>query len=139
MTHTERDRDDASRRGSTPESARRHVVLHPRTASARRVDHLRPSSGRVRGYPAEADEVLAFMRAQRRNGLWIFGPASLAIAALFVASMLSDSFVSWRWGDVPMFWIVIGPVALFSLLAAAVFGERRTLRIERKWIDEHPR
>ena len=53
--------DDAPRDAAAPpRSDRRDIVLHPRTASARRVDRVRATGSRVRGYQSDTDEVLTF-------------------------------------------------------------------------------
>ena len=50
---------------------RRRVVLHPKTALARRHDRARSFGGHVRGYTVETDDVLRLLHAQRRLSLML--------------------------------------------------------------------
>lgn len=119
-----------------PTSARRDVVLHPRTASARRLDRVRSSGSRVRGYVGDTDDVLAFVAEQRRLGLQVFLPVVAALLAVLVLSAVTD-LGQWQIGSVPVLWLILGPISLFSILGVAVFNERRALRLEADWINEH--
>ena len=118
------------------DAARRDVVLHPRTASARRLDRVRSSGSRVRGYVAETEEVLAFVDAQRRLGLQVFLPVVVALLSVLALSATTD-LGEWKLGSVPLLWLILGPISLFSILGVAVFNERRALRLEADWIDAH--
>ena len=71
-------------------SAQRRVVLHPRTASARRLDRSRSDGGHVRGYTTNTDEVLEYMRAQRRLAFATFLPVVVCIAALLITTIVWD-------------------------------------------------
>ena len=116
--------------------ARRDVVLHPRTASARRLDRVRASGSRVRGYVADTDEVLAFVDEQRRLGLQVFLPVVATLLVILALSAATD-LGRWHVGSVPVLWLILGPISLFSILGVAVFNERRALRLEADWIADH--
>ncbi len=120
----------------SPDTARRHIVLHPRTASARRLDRVRVSGSRVRGYVAETDEVLEFVAQQRRLGLQVFLPVVTVLLGVLALSATTN-LGSWQLGSVPVLWLILGPISLFSILSVAVFNERRALRLEADWIDAH--
>ncbi|MEM7093268.1 MAG: hypothetical protein AAF567_09720 [Actinomycetota bacterium] len=120
-----------------PDAPQRRVVLHPRTASARRVDRVRASGTRVRGYSVDNPEVMAYVARQRRTALWVFVPVSIALTITLVVTMAFDAVGRWKLGDVPVLWLILGPAWLFGLLGAAVVSERRTLRLEDEWIAGH--
>lgn len=116
--------------------AQRRIVLHPRTASARRLDRTRASGSSVRGHAVDTPEVLEYVRAQRRLGLQIFVPVITTLLLLLAASALFDGLGRAQVGDVPLLWLLLGPVSLFSILGLAVFNERRALRLEDQWTED---
>lgn len=118
-------------------AARRDVVLHPRTASARRVDRVRATGSRVRGYQTDTEEVLAFVRTQRRLGVQVFVPAVVVLMLVLAFTAASDGLGTWSLGGIPVLWLVLGPISLFAILGVAVFNERRALRLEAQWIEDH--
>jgi hypothetical protein len=119
-----------------PSPKTRRVVLHPRTASARRLDRSRIDGGHVRGYVVDTDDVLAYVGQQRRLALATFIPAVVAIGALMILTATWTSLGQAQVWGVNVLWLVLGPVTLFSLLAATIAHERRALRLEQQWIDD---
>ena len=117
---------------------RRRVVLHPRTAAARRYDRSRGNAIHVRGHTVdneEVDELLAVLiRSSLRYLAAIVIPISLLMAAIaFVPAVRTTR----PFGLAPLPWFLIGPVALFSVVIVAFLHERRTARFESTWSDEH--
>ncbi len=115
-------------------SARRRVILHPKTALARRQDRARAFGGHVRGYTVDTDEVLQLLRAQRRLSFRLLATVLLPVGALplifrFVPEVGTASF----FGLAPLAWVLLGPIALFSIVVVAVLHERRAVTIERRW------
>lgn len=125
---------DEERHDGDPTSQRR-VVLHPRTAAARRLDRTRVSDSSVRGHAVDTPEVLAYVRAQLRLALQIFLPVVAALLLLLAASATFEGLGRIRLGDVPLLWILLGPVSLFTILGLAVLNERRALRLEQRWTE----
>lgn len=59
------------------------------------------------------------------------------LAALAVVLICFASFPAlgrWDIGPVPIAWVLLGPVALFSILALGIWSERRARRLENDWI-----
>ncbi len=112
----------------------RIIVMHPRTAAARRQDRARVFGGHVRGYTADTDEVLALLRAQRRLSLWLLavvvGPVFL-LPLLFVL-VPSAADVS-PIGPLPLPWLLLGPVVLFAIVGVAALHSVLAGRIEARW------
>lgn len=121
---------------NSPQSEQRRVVLHPRTASARRIDRSRSDGGDVRGYTINTDEVLEYMRAHRRLALRTFLPVGAAIAVLLIVTVSSSTLRTAEFNGVPVLWLLLGPVTLFSMLLVTVLHERRAIRLEDRWIAE---
>ena len=125
---------------SEPETPaeRRRVVLHPRTAAARRFDRSRGRASHVRGHTVDTDEVLQLVRLQGKTSLRhvvvIIVPllGFLALLALVPALRTARPF-----GLPPVPWLVVGPIALFSTAALAFRHERRSVRIETEWSEAH--
>lgn len=124
-----------SDRTENVDAAERRIVLHPRTAAARRLDRSRSDGGHVRGYTTDTDEVLDYMRAHRRLALRTFIPVVIALALLLVATVFWQSLGTAKIGDVPLLWLILGPVTLFSILLATVRHERCALRLEEQWMN----
>ena len=117
---------------------RRTVVLHPRTAAARRQDRARSFGGHVRGYTVDTNDVMALMRRQRRLGLRYLACVVVPLLAGLVALRMWPSLGSWALvGGIPAPWLFLGPVALFGIVIAAFFHERAAGAIEEHWIEEH--
>ena len=128
---------DESDKDPQPAVARRRVVLHPRTAAARRQDRARSFGGHVRGYTVDTDAVLELVDRQRR--------ASIRFLAIILVPLVCFAFgLNFipqlgrvrPFGLIPLPWLVLGPVALFSIVGLAFFHERRALRIEKEWSDD---
>ena len=120
---------------SAPAQQRR-IVLHPRTASARRLDRSRTGGGEVRGYTTDTAEVMAYMRRHRRLALSTFLPMVGLVSLLVIATAVWQGLGEIQLGRIPVLWLILGPIALFSILIVAVFHERRALRLESDWMDE---
>ena len=131
-----RDVSDRSDNADAAGTAERRVVLHPRTAAARRLDRSRLDGGHVRGYTTDTDEVLDYMRAHRRLALRTFVPVVVALSLLLGITVFWQSLGTAKVGDIPMLWLILGPVALFSILFATVRHERHALRLEEQWMDK---
>ncbi|MFK8026399.1 MAG: hypothetical protein AB8G26_20765 [Ilumatobacter sp.] len=128
--------ESASGAPETPE--RRRVVLHPRTAAARRQDRARSFGGHVRGYTVDTDAVLELVRRQRRMSIRYLA----VILVPLVCFALGLSFVPELgrlrpFGLIPLPWLLLGPIALFSIVILAFAHERSALRIEHEWAEEH--
>lgn len=119
------------------DSERRRIVLHPRTAAARRVDRRRTYGSHVRGFSVQNDDVFELVATQRRSAIRyliiLFGSIAVALIALVVVPDLSE----WTLRGVPLPWILFGPVLLFSIVVLAWRHDRASLRVERAWADEH--
>ncbi len=122
--------------GESQES-RRKIVLHPRTAAARRVDRTRTFGSHVRGYTVQTEDVFALVDAQRRTSirslLFLVVPVFLLLISFAIAPELTD----WKIRGVPAPWILLGPVALFSIVGVAWRHERKALEIEQRWSDDY--
>lgn len=117
----------------------RRVILHPRTASARRLDRARGSSARVRGFAVDEADVLDYVGAHRQSAVRAFLVVCTLLVGLLVATALAPSLGDLMLGPVPVLWLVLGPLALFGMLGVAVWHERRALRLEARWAAEHDR
>lgn len=121
--------------GENETVGRRRIVLHPRTASARRVDRRRTHGSQVRGFTVPDDEVFALVDAQRRVAigylLALLVPAGLSLMALVFVPGLVDV----RLRGIPLPWLLIGPVLLLSIVLTAWRHDRRALRTEQQWSE----
>ena len=77
------------------------------------------------------------MRAQRRAAFVVFVPIMSGLVLLLAVTATVPALGEWKIGDVPALWLMLGPVALFAMLAATAVAERRALRLERQWSDQH--
>lgn len=112
----------------------RKIVLHPKTALARRHDRARTFGSHVRGYTVDTDEVLSLVRTQRRLSFRLLVVLLVPLASLPLVFHFFESSRTWRpFGLLPLPWLLLGPVALFSIVVAAGIHERRSLRIEEDW------
>lgn len=84
----------------------------------------------------DTDDVLAYVREQRRLGLATFLPVVVVVAVLIVVTAVWDGLGRAQWFGVNVLWLLLGPVTLFSLLAVTIAHERRALRLEQQWIDD---
>jgi len=119
--------------GSEP---KRRVILHPKTALARRHDRARAFGGHVRGYTVDTDDVLGLVRSQRRLSVRLLLLVLIPVAMLpllfrFVPSSRTVRVV----GSLPLPWLVLGPVVLFAIVLIAAIHERRASAIEDRWAD----
>ncbi len=129
--------DDGRHQGNAapghPIAARR-IILHPKTASARRQDRARTFGSHVRGYTVDTDEVLDLLASQRKLSirlfLVIFGP----VATLPLVFRFAPKVANWTpFGGAPFAWLALGPIVLFTIVLVAIWHERRALGIEERW------
>lgn len=116
---------------------RRRIVLHPRTAAARRVDRNRSYGSHVRGFTVQNNEVFALVDYQRKLALrYLIGlltPVLLVLVSFVFAPGLTRFFVR----GIPLPWLLLGPVTLFSIVFVAWRHDRNALRKEQSWTAEH--
>lgn len=118
--------------------AKRTVVLHPRTAAARRFDRPLRHGSYVRGHTADADEVLDLMRQQWRTSLRFMAALVLPLLGFLTAIVVHPPLRTARLGGMPPLpWLVLGPAMLFGAAVLAFVHERRALRIENEWSRTH--
>lgn len=123
--------------GQEEDSDRRRIVLHPRTAAARRVDRRRSYGSHVRGFTVQDADVFELVDYQRRRAVQYL--AVLLVPVLFL--LLSFAFVpeltdiSVR--GIPLQWLLVGPVVLFSIVLIAWRHDQNALRKERDWAAQH--
>ena len=117
---------------------RRRVVLHPRTAAARRFDRSSGNTIHVRGHTVDSDEVEDLLGTLLRSSIRYLAVIFVPLVALMVTIALFPSVRSARpFGLAPLPWLLVGPVTLFSITAAAFFHERRTVQRESRWSKSH--
>ena len=116
---------------------RRKIVLHPRTAAARRVDRNRTYGSHVRGFTVQNSEVFALVEDQRKLALRyllrLITPVLLVLVSFVFWPGLTNFFVR----GVPLPWLLLGPVTLFSIVVVAWRHDRNALRKEHEWTTEH--
>ncbi len=117
---------------------RRRVVLHPRTAAARRFDRSRGNSIHVRGHTVDSDDVDELVSGLVRSALGYLAAILIPIALLLIGLLFVPAVRTTRpFGLAPLAWFLVGPVTLFSITTVAFLHERRTARFESKWSNEH--
>lgn len=117
---------------------RRRVVLHPRTAAARRFDRSSGNAIHVRGHTVDNDEVNELLAVLVRSSMRYLAAVMIPIALLIASLAFIPAVRTTRpFGLAPLPWILIGPVLLFSIAIVAFVHERRTARFESKWSEEH--
>ena len=118
------------------EPERRRIVLHPRTAAARRVDRNRSYGSHVRGFTVQNSEVFELVEQQRKLAisylLRLIVPVFLVLISFVFAPRLTD--FSFR--GIPLPWLILGPITLFSAVLIAWRHDQASLRIERAWASE---
>jgi len=92
----------------------------------------------VRGYTVESNDVFELVseqwRVSRRYLLRFLLPVLGFLLALAMFPGLGDLRPI---GGVPLPWIVLGPVVLFTTVAIAWRHEKRALAIEEQWGEAH--
>ena len=76
------------------------------------------------------------MRAHRLLALKTFVPVVVIVAIFLIVTVIWDGLGQIQVGDVNLLWLLLGPVALFSILGVTVLHERRALRLEQQWMDD---
>ena len=74
--------------GEVDGTNRRRIVLHPRTAAARRVDRRRAYGSHVRGFTVQDEDVFALVDEQRRSALRYL--AMLLICLLYTSDAADE-------------------------------------------------
>ena len=122
---------------SERESQRRRIVLHPRTAAARRVDRRRSYGSHVRGFAVQNEEIFELVDSQRKAAIrylvLLLIPLTLLLISLVVAPELTDYSLQ----GVPIRWLILGPTTLFSIVVIAWRHDQNALRKERDWASIH--
>ena len=118
------------------ESGERRIVLHPRTAAARRHGRARSRGGFVRGHAVDHDTLGELISRQRhqavRSALMLVVPL-LLLPAAFVAV---PSIVGLRPFGVPsLAWLVLSPGVFPLFVVLGRWHERRAERIETDWVE----
>ena len=115
------------------EDSRRRIVLHPRTAAARRVDRKRSYGSNIRGFTVQNDDVFQLVDEQRnmaiRSLLIILIPIALTILSFVVAPQLTDFSVR----GIPFPWLLMGPGILFGIVLVAGRYTAKAEKKERTW------
>ncbi len=113
----------------------RRVVLHPRTAAARRLGRARARGGFVRGRAVEDAEVSALVERQLRATA---ATASLLVVPLLLLPLLfaGGVLVDTRLAGVPLPWLLLGPLVFPWFWALGRRHERRAHEIEDRWERE---
>jgi len=114
--------------------SKRKIVLHPRTALARRQDRARAFGSHVRGYTVDNDEVMELLVRQRRLSVRLLCTLILPLLSFPIVFRQVPALSTWRlFGLIPFPWLLLGPVSLFLIAAVAFVHERRALSIENEW------
>jgi len=116
---------------------RRRIVLHPRTAAARKVDRTRAYGSHVRGYNVQTDDVMALMVEQRRASLRYLAAFITPLALTLAAMAVFPGLAQFQVGRVPLLWLVLGPLALYSTVLIAWRHDRFAERRENQWSQQH--
>ena len=88
----------------------------------------------MRGHAVDERDVFDHVRRQRRLAMQVVLPFLAALTVALICFAVFPAVGRWHIGSVPMAWIVLGPVALFSILALGIWSERRALRLENDWV-----
>lgn len=120
------------------EPSKRSVVLHPRTAAARRFDRRRGHGSHVRGHTVDTEQVLELVRRQARASFLHLAIVILPLLAFMAALVFIKPLRTARIGSLPPVpWLVLGPIVLFSIAGLAIHHERQANRIEDEWSAAH--
>ncbi len=112
------------------------MILHPKTALARRQDRARAFGSHVRGYTVDTDDVFDLLAAQRRLSIRLLALILIPVGLLPMLFRFAPDVARWSpLGHAPFAWLILGPIALFSIVAIAIWHERRAMRIENRWRD----
>lgn len=123
--------------GEAEGTSRRRIVLHPRTAAARRVDRRRSYGSHVRGFTVQDEDVFALVDEQRRSALRYLAMLLMPVLALLLIFAFVPGLTDHTVRGVPLEWILVGPVTLFSITLIAWRHDQSTLRKERDWAATH--
>ena len=118
---------------------RRQIVLHPRTAAARRVDRTRAYGSHVRGYTVQTDEVFALVDQQRKASMRYLLVLFIPVVVLLVSFEIWPALTAWSVRGVPAPWVLLGPVFMASIIFLAWHHERRSRGFEEDWAEANKR
>lgn len=119
------------------DDGRRQIVLHPRTAAARRVDRTRSFGSHVRGYTVQTDDVFALVDEQRRTSIRYLISLLTPVLLVLLSFVVWPEFTDWDLRGIPAPWLLLGPVALFSIVLVAWRHDRKASATERRWAENH--
>ena len=117
------------------EDGRRQIVLHPRTAAARRVDRTRAYGSHVRGYTAQTSEVFALVDEQRRASVRYLLVLLIPVFVMLVSFEIWPALTDWSVRGVPGPWVLLGPVFMATVVFLAWHHERRARGVEEGWAE----
>ena len=123
--------------GEEEDTSRRRIVLHPRTAAARRVDRRRSYGSHVRGFTVQDSEVFELVDYQRRRGLRYLALILVPVFFLLLSFEFAPGLTRTSVGGIPLPWLLVGPVTLFTIILIAWRHDQNALRKERDWAAEH--
>lgn len=121
----------------TSGDGRRQIVLHPRTAAARRVDRTRAYGSHVRGYTVQTADVFALVEQQRRASVRYLLALLIPVVTILLSFQLWPALTDWSVRGVPGPWVLIGPVFMATVVFLAWHHERRARRVEQDWAETH--
>jgi len=116
---------------------RRQIVLHPRTAAARRVDRTRSFGSHVRGYTVQTEDVFSLVDEQRRTSIRYLISLLTPVLVVLLSFVVWPELTDWDLRGIPAPWLLLGPVALFSIVLIAWRHDRKALATERRWAENH--
>lgn len=116
---------------------RRQIVLHPRTAAARRVDRTRSFGSHVRGYTVQTEDVFSLVDEQRRTSVRALISVLAPIVFVLLSFVVWPELTDWTVRGVPGPWLLLGPVALCSTVLVAWRHDRKAMATERSWAEQH--
>lgn len=116
---------------------RRRIVLHPRTAAARRVDRNRSYGSHVRGFTVQNNEVFALVEAQRKTAIRYLVLLMLPLFLVLLSFVFVPALTDFSLRGIPLPWLLLGPITLFSIVTIAWRHDQNALRKEQTWAAEH--
>lgn len=119
------------------EANRRRIVLHPRTAAARRVDRRRSYGSHVRGFTVKDEDVFELVAYQQKRALRYLALILVPVLFLLLSFFFAPSVTNTSVRGIPLQWLLAGPVTLFSIVLIAWRHDQNALRKERSWAAEH--
>jgi hypothetical protein len=109
----------------------RQIVMHPRTAAARR--RRRSRGGVVRGHVADPASVRELVARQRRLALSTLAVIAALVLALPAVAAVWDGLSTTRIGRMPIVWLLVGPVAFPVFVVVARRHQVAADRVDAEW------